>query len=127
MVKNVENGKKLPVSKHVIRVIWDGEKANVFPPTLYVRTGDTVYFYAKGSDMSVIIPKDLLPVKGKTPRNSNLKFNEYFIEAGSHDKPIKVKEKVEDRTDFPYAIYCEEANDFVKGNSPPEMIIEPEG
>ncbi|MFC2155466.1 hypothetical protein ACFLRB_03115 [Acidobacteriota bacterium] len=126
MENNSIKNKKLPVTSHLVRVTWDGQKAKVYPPTLIVRTGDKVYFYAKGSDMSIIIPKDIKKTKPGSVKDVKMKFDEQFLKDGDSDMMITVKDKIEGRTDFPYAIYCEKANDFVEGNSPPEMIIEPE-
>jgi len=128
MENNSSKNRKLPVTSHLVRITWDEQKATakVYPPTLIVRTGDKVYFYAKGSDMSIIIPKDIKKPKPGSARNDKIKFDEHFIEDGDSDMMITVKDKIDGRTDFPYAIYCEKANDFVEGNSPPEMIIEPE-
>ena len=126
MENNNSKKKKLPVDKHLVRITWNGQKAKVFPPTLIVRPGDTVYFYANGSDMSIIIPKDIKKPKPDPVKDDKIKFDEHFLKDGNSDLMIMVKDKIDEKTEFPYAIYCEKANDFVEGNSPPEMIIEPE-
>ena len=133
-----------------VRIISHGRKNIVWPPCVVVRQGETLTFKAINTEATVFLPKpELFEFEGN-PRPSagegmaasrgvfKVKDRPVAVKVKLRSAPAGVapggKEPAEDvrvacslPTIYPYAVYCENGNDFAQGNSSPIMILEPPG
>lgn len=88
------------------------------PGKQHVKKSDTVMFMAQGTNSVIFIP------------NANQLFdissNSLTIElkSGNQTQSYTISENVTIGDDFPYAVYCDEDNDFAEGGSSPRIIID---
>lgn len=119
--------KSWPTDRHVVTIITGNGKPSVSPPTLYLRSGNTIWFRVISTKPSpqkthalLFFPKDLSQEGGavvkfkvlKLPTPPNAEWTKYKL----HKKCLTGK--------HPYAIYSMQDNDFVEVNSSPSMIVE---
>jgi hypothetical protein len=123
-----------------VRIINTGGKNIVWPPCVVLTPGDDLEIYAVNTDATVTVPMpawfDNLDADFETNTEKGVSFR---LNKGK-SKKFKVRKKADleklpggkalakkhglPKT-FPYAVYCDEGNDFAVGFSSPVMLIEP--
>ena len=89
------------------------------PGHLGVESGEEVIFEAKNTNTTIWIPN----AEELFGREEHLVFD---IESGGKSETFTVKQGLPKGKEYPYAVYCENSNDFAEGNTSPRMIIEVE-
>jgi hypothetical protein len=123
-----------------VRIINTGGKNIVWPPCLVLTHGDEFEVYAVNTSATVTLPMPAWfeDLSGEFETNTE-KGVSFRLNKGK-SKKFKVRKKTElDKLPggktlakrhkppktFPYAVYCDEGNDFAVGFSSPVMLIEP--
>ena len=105
-----------------VQIIFDSRNEvkprSANPGHLHVKAGDSVEFGAENTNTTIWIPnaKELFGDK-----REHLIFD---IKSGGKSKTFKVEKDLERGKEYPYAVYCENSDDFAEGNTSPRMIIE---
>ena len=88
------------------------------PGRLRVKSGEEVVFEAENTNTTIWIPnaEELFGIRGE-----HLIFD---IESGGQSETFMVMQGLPIGKEYPYAVYCENSNDFAEGNTAPRMIIE---
>jgi len=88
------------------------------PGRLHVKAGDSVEFGAENTNTTIWIPnaEELFGIREKP-----LIFD---IKSGGKSETFTVMQDLPEGKEYPYAVYCENSNDFAEGNTSPRMIIE---
>ncbi len=133
-----------------VRIISHGSKNIVWPPCVIVKEGETVTFKAVNTEAKVFLPRPELFEFEDNPRPSGggsmaasrgvlkvkdrpvavkvkLRSASAGVAPGGKEPPEEVRVASSLPTIYPYAVYCENGNDFAEGNSAPFMVIEPPG
>ncbi|MCK4297201.1 MAG: hypothetical protein KAX28_11165 [Candidatus Marinimicrobia bacterium] len=90
----------------------------VNPGRLCVKSGEEVIFEAKNTTTTIWIPN------AEELFENGEKHLIFDIENGDKSKTFKVEKDLERGKEYPYAVYCENSDDFAEGNTSPRMIIE---
>ena len=107
-----------------VQIIFDSRSVRkprfARPGRLGVKSGEEVIFEAKHTNTTIWIPnaKELFGDK-----REHLVFD---IKSGGKSETFTVKQGLPKGKEYPYAVYCENSNDFAEGNTSPRMIIEVE-
>ncbi len=131
-----------------VRIISFAGRNVVWPPYVVVKQGETVTFIAVNTEATVFLPKPELFELAETagPGVGEAKIMGRAV-LKVKDKPVSVKVRSKPHRShpnagigqagagrlesfpipgiYPYAVYCENGNDFAEGNTSPIMIIEP--
>ena len=110
---------------HYVNVYYDEFKKFhktehvVLPGVLHVNSNDQITFIASKSNITIFIPNAdrlFLQVEKnlRFPVNSGEVSETYTVVYNKNEEPLVV----------PYAVFCENGNDFAEGNSSPKIIVE---
>jgi hypothetical protein len=126
--------------KEVLIITVNGKNV-VWPPYLVVKKLDSVVFRGVNTSATVVLPKPgLFEEEEPEETKSGLAGLSFRVDKGKkkrikvrknaqlRDFPGRIKETANDYPVpgiYPYAVYCEDGNDFAVGNSSPVIIIEP--
>jgi hypothetical protein len=106
-------------SSQIVKIYCDKSKGNVVPSPIFLKQGESFQFLSVNSNVTLFFPNLSIFDKGHevirlVPRDSvTVKITSQI------DPAILERSRY-----FPYAVFCDNANDFAEGNSSPSMIIE---
>ena len=100
--------------------------AVVFPPVLLAAKGDTVeIFNTSGDDVVVMYPGDVFDTEGGGSNPPVDPKKSTKVVANNDKVGKKINGATTKKGRVPYKVFAFSTNDFAKGNSDPEFIIEP--
>ncbi|MBL7136264.1 MAG: hypothetical protein ISS81_06695 [Candidatus Marinimicrobia bacterium] len=104
-----------------VQIIFDSRSVRkprfARPGRLGVKSGEEVIFEAENTNTTIWIPN----AEELFGRGEHLVFD---IESGGKSETFTVMPRLRIGKEYPYAVYCENSNDFAEGNTSPRMIIE---
>jgi hypothetical protein len=95
-----------------IMIICRKSSAQVRPAQFIAKEKDNITFKAVRSDVTLFFPNSAL-----------FGCSSARLDSSNKREATLTVQKVQ-RDAYPYAVYCDDLNDFAEGNSSPEMIIE---
>lgn len=114
----------MPGKTHMIQIrkrdqIESGKPEFVASPgRMHVKKSEKIMFQAQGTNAVIFIPN----------ANKLLETNESTLiidaRSGKQTHSFTLSGNLSSGSDFPYAIYCDEDNDFAEGGSTPRIIID---
>ena len=115
-----------PKTVQAVVFVNSNSDAVVFPPILLAAKGDTVeIFNTSGDDVVVMYPADVFDSEGGG-MNPPVDPKKSSKVVGNNDKAAKkINGATLKKGRVPYKVFAFATNDFAKGNSDPEFIIEP--
>jgi len=105
-----------------VQIIFDSRSVRkprfANPGRLGVKIGEEVIFEAENTNTTIWIPNanELFGTKGE--------YLIFDIKSGGESETFTVMQGLPEGKEYPYAVYCENSNDFAEGNTSPRMIIE---
>lgn len=97
-----------------VRIIVSPTKAIVTPANLLVNSGDIVEFKLVNSTTATLMfPEE----------NLFNKSEQIVVLSSNSPEPLEVNPDIPPG-DYPYSVFCDEINNFAKGNSAPRMIVD---
>lgn len=92
----------------------------VVPDYVFFKKQGVVKFFAVNTTVLIIISKLEIEVKEKP----NAAAGQYIEIPAGKKMVVKLKNPGDDTNgEYPYAVFCPDTGEFLKGNSPPSMII----
>jgi hypothetical protein len=118
----------MPPPKTVQAVVYvnSSNEAVVFPPVLLAAKTDTVeIFNATGDDVVAIFPGDVFDQESGGPTPPIDPQKSARVVPNNDKRGKKISGATQKKGRVPYKVFSFKTNDFAKGNSDPEFIIEP--
>ncbi len=92
----------------------------VVPDYVFFKKQDQVKFFAVNTTVLIIISKLEIEVN----EQPNAAAGQYIEVKAGKKMVVKLKKASEvPNGEYPYAVFCPDTGEFLKGNSPPSMII----
>jgi len=109
-----------------VKIFCEKYQGIVHPSPLFVTCEDSIEFKAINTALTIFFPKEKLFVDEKPYMKLDPQQEKYPRVGKVTLKNKKALENLNFKIpgSYPYAVYCENMNDFAEGNSSPSMIIE---